>query len=107
MNVTHLRSGLQRGPLGEDELHLLAEVGRRVAADGHVVEVGRVDAASVEAAADGVRGKSGHVLDAAEALFFEGRDEVAVIQKNGRNVTMVGVDAEDVHVHYYRSGNSD
>jgi len=37
------------------------------------------------------------VLDAAEALFFEGRDEVAVVEEDGGHVAVVGVDAKDVH----------
>jgi hypothetical protein len=69
---------LQRGTIRQDELDLLAEVGRRIAADGDVVEVRRVNAAEVETALDRVRGKPRHVFDAAEAFFFEGCDEVAV-----------------------------
>jgi len=38
------------------------------------------------------------VLDAAEALFFEGRDEVAVVEEDGGDVAVVGVDAESMHV---------
>jgi len=38
------------------------------------------------------------VLDAAEALFFEGRDEVAIIEQDGGDVTVVGVDTEDMHI---------
>jgi hypothetical protein len=37
------------------------------------------------------------VFDATEALFFEGCDEVAVVQEDGGNVAVAGVDAESLH----------
>ena len=42
--------------------------------------------------------KSGDVLDAPEALLLDGGDELAVADEHGRDVAVVRVDAEDVHV---------
>ena len=41
--------------------------------------------------------KAGAVLDAAEALFLDGRDEPAVADEDRGDVTVIGVQAENVH----------
>ena len=42
--------------------------------------------------------KSRDVLDAPEALLFHRGDQLAVAQEHRRDVAVVGVDAENVHV---------
>lgn len=44
-----------------------------------------------------LRRKAGDMLDAAEALFLESRDQHAVAQHGGRNVSVVAVETDDQH----------
>ena len=62
-----------------------------------MIDVGRSDAAHLQARANRLGRKPGDVLDAAKALFFDRRDELAVAHEDGRDVAVIGVDAENVH----------
>ena len=46
---------------------------------------------------DRLLGKSGAVLDAIEALFFSGGDKRAVFDERGCRITVICIDAKDVH----------
>ncbi len=55
------------------------------------------DAAHRETGPNGLARKPGHVLDPAEALFFDGRHQFAVANEDRGHVTVVGVDPKYVH----------
>jgi hypothetical protein len=78
---------------------LAPQVGPWIARDRHVLNVTSRDAAHLEAGADRRFGKSGDVLDAAEALLFDGGHEDTVPEQYRGDVTVVGVDAENSHGH--------
>ena len=61
------------------------------------VDVGRRRAGHLQAACDRARRKAGDVLDAAEALLFERRDERAVAQHGGGHIAVIGVEPDDQH----------
>jgi hypothetical protein len=88
---------VEGGAVFENKFDLLPQVGRRVAANGHVVHVSAVDASDVEAAPDGLCREARHVLDALEALFLNGRYEIAVFKQNGGYISMIGIDTENIH----------
>src|SRR5262245_52055320 len=69
----------------------------RIPGDGEEIDVSRADAAELETGADGLIGEPRAVLDAAEALFLDRRDELSVAHERGRDVAVVGVEPEDVH----------
>ncbi len=69
-----------------------AEAGPRVSRHGYVIDFGDGDAGFLEAIANGRDGNAGGVLDAIEALLFDGRDQPAVGHQCGGGVTVVGVD---------------
>lgn len=50
-----------------------------------------------EAVADRVLGKTGAVLDAIEAFFFDRGDQSAVFDDCRCSIAVIRVDAEDVH----------
>lgn len=55
------------------------------------------DARGAQAILDGLGRKTRAVLDAIEALFFDGRDKPAVAHDRRRCITVISVYAEDVH----------
>src|SRR5262249_57277494 len=69
----------------------------RIATDSDLADVSTADAGGFETALNRLHWKAGAVFDAAEALLFQGGDDLAVAQKNGRDVAVIGVDAQDVH----------
>ncbi len=72
------------------------QVGRGLAPDGDVVDVGQAQSAVVQDEADRFAGKAGPVLDAPDALLLDGRDELSVDDQRGGRVPVVGVDPQDV-----------
>src|SRR5947208_2846483 len=86
-----------RGAVAEDEGGFPQEVRLWISADGDRVDVFAFDSTDLEAAADRCGGEAGIVLDAAEALFLERGDELAVADEDCRDVGVVDVDAENVH----------
>ena len=81
------------GAQGAQELR--PEVRPRVARDGDVVEVARLDPGVGKAPARGLCRKPRAMLDPVEPLLLGGRDELAVEDERGCRVTVVGVQAED------------
>jgi hypothetical protein len=72
-------------------------MGSGVARDGEKVDVRRVDTSDVETGADRLLREARPVFDAPKTLLFNGGYEVAVAHERGRDVAVVGVDAQDVH----------
>src|SRR5205807_9851096 len=64
--------------------------------DREAANLFRCDFRDLEPCADCIPGERGPVLDPPEPLLLHGGDEVAGAQKRGRDVTMVGVNREDV-----------
>ena len=73
------------------------QVRRRIARDAHVLNLFDVDARRAQTILNRPRGKAGAVLDAIEALFLDGRDQPTVFDQRRRRITVIGIDAEDVH----------
>ena len=62
-----------------------------------MIQLSNRDSRRTQAILDRLRGKSGAVLDAIEALFFDGGDQLSIFDERGRRITVIGVDAENVH----------
>jgi hypothetical protein len=89
-------------PVAEREERLAEQIRPRIAGDRKVVDLLRREAGHFEADADRVAREAGPVFYAAEAFFFDGGDERAVAKQRSRDVTVVGVDAENVHASALR-----
>jgi hypothetical protein len=61
------------------------------------VDVRSLDASHREAGTNGLRRKARPVFDAPKTLLFNGGDERTVAHERGRDIAMVGIDAQDVH----------
>ena len=72
----------------------------RLARDANVIQISNRDSRRTQAILNRLRGKSGAVLDAIEALFFDGGYELAIFDEGGRRITVISIDAEDVHRKY-------
>ena len=75
--------------------HFPRNVREGIAGDGDVLDV--VPIGSVEAGRGGQIRESGPMFDAVQPLFFDGRDEQAVVEKSRRSVAMEGVESENFH----------
>ena len=91
-DLVRLRIGLQHGH--QDAV----ELAEGLLVEDDVVQVAGLDARALQAELDGLVGKVEVVLDAAEALFFGGGDQLAVLQQSGRGVVVVAGDSQDIHV---------
>ena len=72
-------------------------MGGGVAQNAYVFNFFNRDTGRAQTIFDRLRGKSGAVLDAIEALFFDRGDELAVLDERGGRITVICIDAEDVH----------
>src|SRR5438034_5169507 len=72
-------------------------VGSWIPADSDGVNISAFDSAHFQTAADRNSRETGKMFHAAEALFFEGGDELPVAEKHGGCVGVIRVDAQDVH----------
>src|SRR5438309_7972352 len=72
-------------------------VGSWIPADSDGVKISAFDSAHLQTAADRDSRETGKMLHAAEALFFESRDELPLAEKHGGCVGVIRVDAQDVH----------
>ena len=84
-------------PVPEREPGLAQQVRAASPRHGPDVDVARRRPGLAQAGQDGPGRKPGDVLDAGEALFLEGRDELPVLQYRRRHVAMPGVEADDQH----------
>ena len=82
-NLPGLRIGLQHGR------QIAVELAERLLVEDHVVDVGALDASAFQAELDGLVREVEVVLDAREALFFGGGDQLAVPQQGRRGVVVV------------------
>src|SRR5579885_1026083 len=62
-----------------------------------VINIGERKDGFFQEIANRPRGKDGGVFHAVEALFFDRCDELAIADKGGGGVSVVGVDPKDVH----------
>ena len=69
----------------------------RVTRNAQMLDFANLDSRRTQAILDRLRWKSGAVLDAIEALFFDRGDELAVLDERGGRITVICIDAEDVH----------
>ena len=92
-----LKDEFEAGAGTEDEEETAEVVDLGVEVDGDVFEVLETQAGFVQAVLHGEGGETGPVFDAAESLFFDCGDELAVANDGGGGVAMVGVDSEDGH----------
>src|SRR5437016_4265142 len=84
-------------PLPDHKARLLKNVRSRIPADSDGVNISAFDSAHFQTAADRNSRETGKMLHAAEALFFQSRDELPVAEKYGGSVGVIRVDAQDVH----------
>src|SRR5215472_11557090 len=63
----------------------------------HMVDLTDRYAGFLQAVTDRSRGETGGVLDAVEALFFNGGDQSSVTNEGRRRIAVVSVDTENVH----------
>ena len=83
-HVARPRGDAAAGRWRSSEQRLAPQVRSRIAGDRERVHVARLDARHRRQARIAARGKPGPVLDAAEALLLDGRDELAVAHERGR-----------------------
>jgi len=69
-------------------------MGARIAGDGHMLYWCR--STECQAGAGSLLGKPGPVLDAVQALLFDGGDQVAVFQQRGRCIAVERVQTENL-----------
>src|SRR6516165_74928 len=69
----------------------------RISRHRHMVDLTDRYAGFLQAVADRSRGEPGGVLDAVEALFFNGGDQFSVTNEGRRGIAVVSVDPENVH----------
>ena len=94
----HHAQAIEREPghaHGEAKLRPQARPG--VARNGDVVHFRQFRAGLIEAKLNRASGKAGGVLDAIEALFFDGGDQAAVHDDGRGGVGVIGVDSQNDH----------
>ena len=77
----------------DNKCRFLEKVSLGIAADGDDIDFLACDSGDFQATADRHLWKSGKVLHAAEAFFFQSRNELAVADEYGRRVGVIDVDA--------------
>ena len=82
----------------EGKLRLARDVGTRVSTDRHMRDVPATNSSVLETSRDRQRRKSRPVLHSPEALLLERDHELAILEKNGGNVTVICVDTQNVHM---------
>jgi len=82
--------------------NLFVQMGAGVARNADVVDLLNPDSRRAQAILDRLSGKSGAVLDAIEALFFDGANQLTVFDERGGRITVICIDAEDVHDYLKR-----
>src|SRR5438128_328470 len=80
---------LCRSRRGEQDL--LVQVRRRIARDADVIYAGDIDSRGFQAIADRFGRKARAVLDSIEPLFFNGCDQLSVLDDRRRRITVVCV----------------
>src|ERR1043165_1034770 len=83
------------GPVLGHEEQSIEPARARVAVDGDGGDVGELGARFTQAVGDGLRRESGPVLDATEALFLGGGDQLSVDQYGCRRITVIRVDPQN------------
>src|SRR5271170_3705951 len=68
-----------------------------IAGHGDVMNIGRRETGFLQTIADGSGRESRGVFDTIEAFLFDGGDKAAVADDGGRSVTVIGVDAKNIH----------
>ncbi len=86
------------GDAAQQVADLAQQMRTAVLVDCDVVDVGEAHAGLAQAIGDGLGGKAGPVLDAAEALLLGGGDQHAVAQDRRGRVAVECVEPEDDHV---------
>ena len=66
-------------------------VNTRIAIDGDVIHIAKIDPGFAQTIRDGFRRQASSMFDAPEALFFGGGNQGAVAHQTRRGITMVGV----------------
>src|SRR6187399_2700213 len=84
-------------PIPQRKQRLAPEMRLRVARDPDVVDLVGSDAGHFQAGSNRLRRKTRDVLDPAEPLFFDGGDELTVADQDRGDVSVVRVDAENIH----------
>src|SRR2546423_14993588 len=95
--ISRARANRASRPMAQEEPCFTQQVRTRITRDGEEIDVSGRDAAELEADADCLLGKSGVVLDAPEPLLFDCGDELPVADEDRRHITVVGIDADDIH----------
>src|SRR6202035_4688142 len=73
------------------------KVGIAVLADRHMINIGNLCPSEIQASFDRKRRKSREVLDAIEALFGNGEDDLAVLHQRRRGVRVKHVESQNQH----------
>ena len=76
---------------------LASEIGAVVAIDRNMGDVLQLQFRFGKAVGQRLRGKTGPVLDATEALLLRGRDQLAVLHEAGRRVGVIGIETDNIH----------
>ena len=84
-------------PVPQDEERLSPQMRARPARDGKQIDLVCADAAHLQTRVDGSGRKSRDVLDSAEPLLFNGRDEFSVPDEGRGHIAVICVQPEDVH----------
>jgi hypothetical protein len=85
-------------PASKSVERLPPEVSLWIPRHGEAIDVFRLQAAHLETRTNGLQGKPRPVFDASKTLFFNGGDEHTVAHQSRRDVAVIGVDAQDVHL---------
>ena len=83
--------------LDQEIANLAHKIGATVLIERDVIHIREPDTCLAQAIGDGLRGKPGPMLDAAEALLLGGRDQLAVAHERRRGIGMKGIEAENNH----------
>src|SRR5439155_8327558 len=83
--------------MAQNKGRLSKQVGPGVSTNSDRVDVFAFDSANLETATDGDGWESGEVLHAAESLFLQRGDQLAIADEDGGGIAVIDVNAEDVH----------
>ena len=83
--------------LRDRKQQLAVKMRARIAGDRHVRQIARVEAAVLQAVADGGRRESGLVLQPAETLFLHRARQAGAGEERGTGIAVVRVHPENVH----------